>query len=87
MCLTFDDKDYPYMTTTGLWVSPSASGLYPGVNGIYGYGLRFDGGNLEVPAFNNKVSIIAGKIQSFYGQVHVLLYPARTARDILFHLS
>ncbi|KAK2141034.1 hypothetical protein LSH36_1174g00007, partial [Paralvinella palmiformis] len=54
MCLTFDDKENPYKTTTSIWVSPSETGLYPGEPGKYGYGLRFDGGNLEIPAFNNK---------------------------------
>ena len=65
MCLTFDDKENPYKTTTSIWVSPSETGLYPGEPGKYGYGLRFDGGNLEIPAFNNKVSVAHGDLVNF----------------------
>ena len=57
MCLTFDDEDKPFDTKTGVYVNPLNVDIVD--DGVAGKAARFNGdSNIEVPAFNNKVSVV-----------------------------
>ena len=54
MCLTFDDDMKPFDTMTGIYVDPKDVDIVSG--GVHGKAARFNHSNIEVPAFDNKVS-------------------------------